>query len=214
RHSIAQTLLEPATNLLAHRDTDRRPEPENSKLNLRSREPTMSMESVPNETQLDQIVKNSVFIVIILALLLGMASAQVASTPAHSTQTVMTSGSPGSIRAGHILVRFKTTPGQDMLNQLNPTLGAKVVGRIDKIGVTHLQAPPEAGLTLLGRLRKRSDVEFAEFDSPVQAILPSHTSPPTPFQPSDPYYSPIHSSSPSRRVSQWGPPAMSATAAW
>ena len=174
----------------------------------------MSMESVPNETQLDQIVKNSVFIVIILALLLGMASAQVASTPAHSTQTVMTSGSPGSIRAGHILVRFKTTPGQDMLNQLNTTFGAKVVGRIDKIGVTHLHAPSEAGLALLGHLRKRSDVEFAEFDSTVQAIWQPNTSAPTTFQPNDPYYSTMYSSSHYGNVDQWGPPAVSAPAAW
>ena len=69
----------------------------------------------------------------------------------------MVSGSPGSIRAGHILVRFKTTPGQDVLNQLNTAFGAKVVGRIDKIGVTHLHAPSGAGLALLGHLRNSAN---------------------------------------------------------
>src|SRR6266566_5263116 len=79
--SIADTPPEPGKNVLARRDSARRPEPENSKLNLRGREPTMFMESVTNETRPDHIVKNSVFIVIILTLLLGMASAQMASTP-------------------------------------------------------------------------------------------------------------------------------------
>ena len=164
----------------------------------------MFMESVTNETQPDHIVKNSAFIVITLTLLLGVASAQTASTPAHSTQTAVMSDSLGSIRAGHILVRFKTTPGQDVLNQLNTAFGAKVVGRIDKIGVTHLQAPPEAGLALLGRLRKRSDVEFAEFDSEVKAFL----------QPDDPYFSTSLASSHYGTVSQWGPQAVSAPSAW
>jgi len=173
----------------------------------------MLKESV-NEVQLDDIINKFVFITIILAAVLGAASAQTASTPGHSTQTVMTSGSPGSIRAGHILVRFKTTPGQDVLNQLNTAFGAKVVGRIDKIGVTHLHAPSGAGLALLGHLRKRSDVEFAEFDSTVQAIWQANTSAPTTFQPNDPYYSTMYSSSHYGNVDQWGPPAVSAPAAW
>src|SRR2546425_8925652 len=100
----------------------------------------------------------------ILTLVFGTASAQTVSAPAHSTQTTMVSGSLGSIRAGHILVRFKTTPAQDVLNQLNTAFGAKLVGTIDKIGVTHLQVPG-SGLALLGHLQKRSDVEFAEFDA-------------------------------------------------
>ena len=164
----------------------------------------MFMESVTNETQPDHIVKNSVFIVIILTLLLGVASAQTASTPAHSTQTAVMSDSLGSIRAGHILVRFKTTPGRDVLNQLNTSFGAKVVGTIDKIGVMHLQAPPERALGLLAHLRNRPDVKFAEFDSIVQALL----------EPNDPYYSTVYASSHYGTLDQWGPPAVSAPLAW
>ncbi len=164
----------------------------------------MLKQPVIKEVQLQYIINKSVFLAIILAVVLGAASAQTASTPSFRAQTVMTSGSPGSIRAGHILVRFKATPGQEVINQLDAAFGAKVVGRIDKIGVTHLQAPPEAGLALLGRLRKRSDVEFAEFDSEVKAFL----------QPDDPYFSTSLASSHYGTVSQWGPQAVSAPSAW
>src|SRR5438128_7199807 len=139
--------------------------------------PTMLKESV-NEVQLDDIINKFVFLTIILAAVLGAASAQTASTPSFRSQTVMTSGSPGSIRAGHILVRFKTTPAQGVLDQLNTAFGAKAVGKIAEIGVTHLQVQPHAALALLNHLHKRSDVEFAEFDSEVQAFL----------QPDDPYF--------------------------
>src|SRR5437773_11414698 len=131
----------------------------------------MLKEPVTKEVQLRYIINKAVFIAIILAVVLGAASAQTASTPSFRAQTVMTSGSPGSIRAGHILVRFKTTPAQGVLDQLNTAFGAKAVGKIAEIGVTHLQVPPQAGLALLGHLRQRSDVEFAEFDSEVQAFL-------------------------------------------
>src|SRR5689334_19259924 len=114
------------------------------------------------------------------------------------TRTVMTSPSANRIRAGHILVRFKTTPAEDVLSQLSTAFGAKVVGTIDKIGVTHLQTAPEAGLALLEHLRKRSDVEFAEFDSPVQAIQN--------FTPDDVYYSTAYASSHNGNIAQWGPP--------
>ena len=166
----------------------------------------MPKEPVTKEVQLDDIINKFVFIAIILAAVLGAASAQTASTPSSRAQTVMTSGSPGSIRAGHILVRFKTTPAQGVLDQLNTAFGARIAGKIDKIGVTHLQAPPEAGLALLGHLRKRSDVEFAEFDSPVQAIQN--------FVPDDIYYSTAYASSHNGNIAQWGPPAVSASAAW
>src|SRR6184192_1956997 len=116
----------------------------------------------------------------------------------------MTSGSPGSIRAGHILVRFRTTPAQGVLDQLNTAFGARIAGKIDKIGVIHLQAPSERGLALLGHLRQRSDVEFAEFDSEVQAFL----------QPDDPYFSTSLASSHYGTISQWGPQAVSAPSAW
>src|SRR6266567_1109306 len=157
-----------------------------------------------NETWLDDIGRNSVFITVILVVALGTAFGQMASTPAGSKQTVMISGSPGSIRAGHILVRFKANPAQEALTQLNTAFGAKAVGKISKIGVTHLQVPPQAGLALLQHLHKRSDVEFAEFDSVVQSFL----------QPDDPYYSTMFASSHYGNVDQWGPAAVSAPAAW
>ena len=164
----------------------------------------MPKEPVIKEVQLDDIISKFVFIAIILAVVLGAASAQTASTPSFRAQTVMTSGSPGNIRAGHILVRFKTTPAQAVLDQLNTAFGAKAVGKIAEIGVTHLQVPPQAGLALLGHLRQRSDVEFAEFDSEVQAFL----------QPDDPYFSTSLASSHYGTVSQWGPQAVSAPSAW
>jgi hypothetical protein len=108
----------------------------------------MPKEAVIKEVQLDDIINKFVFLAIILAVVLGAASAQTASTPSFRAQTVMTSGSPGSIRAGHILVRFKTTPAQGVLDQLNTAFGAKAVGKIAEIGVTHLQVPPQAGLAL------------------------------------------------------------------
>jgi len=156
------------------------------------------------ETWLDNIRRNFVFITVILVVALGTAFGQMASTPAGSSQSVMTSGSPGSIRAGHILVRFKATPAQDVLNQLNTAFGAKVVGKIGAIGINHLQVSPERGLATLTHLRNRSDVEFAEFDSVVQAFL----------QPDDPYYSTMFASSHYGNVDQWGPAAVSAPAAW
>ncbi len=164
----------------------------------------MLKQPVIKEVQFQYIINKFVFIVIILAVVLGAASAQTASTPSFRAQTVMTSGSPGSIRAGHILVRFKTTPAQAVLDQLNTAFGAKAVGKIAEIGVTHLQVPPQAGLALLGHLRQRSDVEFAEFDSEVQAFL----------QPDDPYFSTSLASSHYGTVSQWGPQAVSAPSAW
>jgi thermitase len=164
----------------------------------------MPKEPVIKEVHLDDIINKFVFLAIILAVVLGAASAQTASTPSFRAQTVMTSGSPGSIRAGHILVRFKTTPAQGVLDQLNTAFGAKAVGKIAEIGVTHLQVPPQAGLALLEHLRQRPDVEFAEFDSEVQAFL----------QPDDPYFSTSLASSHYGTVSQWGPQAVSAPSAW
>jgi thermitase len=121
-------------------------------------------------------------------------------------QTVMVSGSPNSIRAGHILVRFKGNPSQDELKELNTAFGATVVGTIGEIGVMHLQVKPERGLALIAHLRQRSDVEFAEFDSPVQA---SQT-----FVPDDIYYSTAYATSHYGNIAQWGPQAVSASAAW
>jgi thermitase len=164
----------------------------------------MLKQPVIKEVQLQYIINKSVFIAVILAVVLGAASAQTASTPSFRAQTVVTSGSPGSIRAGHILVRFKTTPAQAVLDQLNTAFGAKAIGKIAEIGVTHLQVPPQAGLALLEHLKQRPDVQFAEFDSEVQAFL----------QPDDPYFSTSLTSSHYGSVSQWGPAAVSAPAAW
>jgi thermitase len=159
-----------------------------------------------NEIHVNKIVKKSVFAAIVVSVVLAMASAQTAApAPAQGKGTVV-SRSANTIRAGHILVRFKTTPGQDLLGQLNTAFGAKAVGTIDKIRVTHLQTSPEAGLALLEHLRKRSDVEFAEFDSLVQAIQT--------FVPNDVYYSTPYSSSHYGNTAQWGPAAVSAPTAW
>ncbi len=164
----------------------------------------MLKQPVIKEVQLDDIINKFVFIAVILAVVLGAASAQTASTPASSTQTSTTSTAPNGFRAGHILVRFKTTPAQAVLDQLNTAFGAKAVGKIAEIGVTHLQVQPHAALALLNHLRKRSDVEFAEFDSEVKTFL----------QPDDPYFSTSLASSHYGTVSQWGPQAVSAPSAW
>jgi len=118
-----------------------------------------------NKMPLEKFMRKSGFAAIVLFLLIATALAQTASTPASRTQTSTTSTAPNGFRAGHILVRFKTTPAQAVLDQLNSAFGAKAVGKIAEIGVTHLQVPPQAGLALLGHLRQRPDVDFAEFDS-------------------------------------------------
>jgi thermitase len=169
-------------------------------------ESTVPEKPITNEIHLAKILRKSVFVTIVVAVILGTASAQTGSGSASSTQTFTTNNSPKGIRAGHILVHFKATPTQDVLNQLNTAFGARAVGKIPEIGVTHLQAPPETGLALLEHLRNRSDVDFAEFDSPVQAVQT--------FQPNDLYYSTQYASSHYGNVAQWGPPAVSAPAAW
>jgi thermitase len=136
-----------------------------------------------------------------LTLFVGLASAQLPS--AQNTSSVMIGGSPNTIRQGHILVRFKTPPGQQVLSELSTAFGAKAVGTIRDIGVMHLQTQG-SGLALLDQLRKRPDVEFAEFDSVVQAFL----------QPDDPYFSTSISTSHNGNISQWGPKAVSGPAAW
>jgi thermitase len=110
------------------------------------------------------------------------------------------------VRAGHILVRFKASPSQDILNRLGIEFAANVVGTIPSIRVTHLKVT-DSGLALLHHLRNRPDVEFAEFDSVV------HTSQST-FVPNDPYYNGTYTSSHNGNVDQWGPAAVSASAAW
>jgi len=75
-----------------------------------------------NEIRVNKIVKKSVFAAIVVSVVLGMASAQTAPAPAQGKGAVM-SRSANTIRAGHILVRFKTTPAQDVLSQLNTAFG-------------------------------------------------------------------------------------------
>src|SRR5438094_647451 len=157
-----------------------------------------------NKMPLEKFMRKSGFAAIVLFLLIATALAQTASTPASSTQTSTTSTAPNGFRAGHILVRCTTTPAQAVLDQLNTAFGAKAVGKIAEIGVTHLQVQPHAALALLNHLRKRSDVEFAEFDSEVKTFL----------QPDDPYFSTSLASSHYGTVSQWGPQAVSARSAW
>src|SRR6266498_3545942 len=158
-----------------------------------------------NNVRPERFMFQSVFAAIVLnVFLLGTAFAQTAPTPASGTQTSATSGVPSGFRAGHVLVRFKATPSQAVLDQLNIAFGAKPIGKIPGIGVTHLQVPPQAGLALLKHLQKRSDVEFAEFDSTVHTFL----------QPDDPYFSASFASSHYGNISQWGPQAVSAPAAW
>ncbi len=159
-----------------------------------------------NNVRPERFMLQSLFAAIVLTVFLfGTASAQPAApTPASGTQTSATSGVPSGFRPGHILVRFKATPSQAVLDQLNIAFGAKAIGKIPEIGVTHLQVAPQAGLALLEHLRSRSDVDFAEFDSIVKAFL----------QPDDPYFSTSFGSSHYGSVSQWGPQAVSAPAAW
>jgi len=165
------------------------------------------LKTVRKQIQLEAIIK-SLLITTILCLGIGTTVAQTVPSPSFKAQTVMTSGASGNIRAGHLLVRFKATPAQAVLNQLNTSFGARVVGTIPGIGVTHLQAPG-SGLALLGHLRKRSDVEFAEFDAPVQAMQSLLPNPPN-----DTYYSTAYASAKYGNVAQWGPQAVSAPPAW
>lgn len=135
-------------------------------------------------------------------LCLQPATAQSAS--AVAAQNVGSNVVPGNYRPGHILVRFKTAPAQSALDKLTTAFGARAVGKISEIRVTHLQVPPQAGLALLQHLRKRSDVEFAEFDSVVEAFE----------VPTDPYYSTPYPTFKYGTISQWAPQAVSAPSAW
>src|SRR5438046_10759536 len=105
----------------------------------------MLKEPVIKEVQLRYIINKAVFIAIILAVVLGAASAQTASTPSSSAQTVMTSGSPGNIRAGQILVGFKTTPVQGVPEQLNKAFGAVIDVKIDQDVGTHAHTHQQPG---------------------------------------------------------------------
>ena len=128
-----------------------------------------------------------------------------ASTPSHGNPNIDGAG-PSDVRTGHILVRFKASPSQDVLNRLGIEFAANVVGTIPSIRITHLKVA-DSGLALLHHLRNRPDVEFAEFDSVVKTFQST-------FVPNDPYYSGTYSSSHNGNIDQWGPAAVSAPAAW
>jgi thermitase len=161
--------------------------------------------------------------IFLIALVLGFAAAMMLaqSTATSQTSTQQSEGptasahpnhpnidgvGPSGLRAGHILVRFKASPSQDVLNRLDADFGAKVVSTIAGIRVTHLHATGSA-LALLHHLRNRPDVEFAEFDSIVQTTQST-------FVPNDPYYGTAYPSSHNGNIDQWGPAAVSAPAAW
>jgi len=128
-----------------------------------------------------------------------------ASTPSHGNPNIDGAGS-SDVRTGHILVRFKASPSQDVLNRLGIEFAANVVGTIPSIRITHLKVA-DSGLALLHHLRNRPDVEFAEFDSVVKTFQST-------FVPNDPYYNGTYASSHYGNVDQWGPAAVSAPAAW
>jgi thermitase len=151
---------------------------------------------------LEIIARKSTLVALMLGLTALAVSGQAAPTTSAGTQ--VTGVVHNGFRAGHVLVRFKGAQPQAILDQLTNAFGAKAVGKIAEIGVIHLQVPPQAGLALLEHLRQRPDVEFAEFDSQVQAFL----------QPDDPYFNTSFASSHYGNVSQWGPQAVSGPAAW
>jgi thermitase len=171
------------------------------------------MPKVAYKTSALKWVATLTFIALLDAM--GVATATAQGHPQESSaqdqvskvQTLGTSGSPNGIRAGHILVRFKDSARQDVLNQLHADYGANVVDNIPAIRVTHFQAAG-SGLALLDHLRHRPDVEFAEFDSVVQVVQNGFN------PPNDVYFSSAYASSHNGSINQWGPPAVSAPAAW
>jgi thermitase len=167
-------------------------------------ESTMLQSPPLNDAPLKRIVKEPAFAMFFILLVITAGAAQTAPAVAPSVQATMTGGSPKYIRDGHILVRFKTTPSRQALQQLNAAFGATVTGTISGIGVTHLKVTPEKQFALLDNLRQRSDVQFAEFDSYVQALV----------TPNDTYYSTAYATSHYGTMAQWAPQAVSAPTAW
>ncbi|HJY87459.1 MAG TPA: hypothetical protein VKE24_11540, partial [Candidatus Acidoferrales bacterium] len=129
------------------------------------------MGKLGSELSASNLARRVLLTILLLAVALGSASAQsqpqgppaFASVPSHPN---LDGVGPNGVRAGHILVRFKASSSQEVLNQLDADFGAKVVGTIAGIRVKHLHVAG-SGLALLDHLRGRPDVEFAEFDSVV-----------------------------------------------
>jgi thermitase len=137
-------------------------------------------------------------LIFVLALASSSALAQ------NSTSVQLDKETLSKIRPGHILVRFKSMAAETALGELPAAFGAKAIGRLADIGVSRVQVLPQHGLAALQKLRKRSDVEFAEFDYKVQAFV----------EPADPYYGASYTTSKYGNISQWGPQAVSAPSAW
>ena len=104
-------------------------------------------------------------------------------------------------RPGHLLVRFKDNANPAEVARLK---GNRAISENAAIRVTHLKVSPDDELAVFDELKRSPDVEFVEFDSVVT----------TQFVPNDIYYSTLYPTSKFGNVNQWGPPAVSAPAAW
>jgi thermitase len=104
-------------------------------------------------------------------------------------------------RPGHLLVRFNANASPSEVASLKAN---RTVSEIAALRITHLKVSPEEELAVFGQLKRSSAVEFVEFDSLVT----------TTFVPNDTYYATPYPSSHYGNVAQWGPPAISAPAAW
>jgi thermitase len=104
-------------------------------------------------------------------------------------------------RPGHLLVRFKANASPSEVASLKAN---RVVSENAALRITHLKVSPEEELAVFDQLKRSSAVEFVEFDSLVT----------TTFVPNDTYYATPYPSSHYGNIAQWGPPAVSAPAAW
>src|SRR5438876_5209235 len=104
-------------------------------------------------------------------------------------------------RPGHLLVRFNASASPAEAASLKAN---RAVGENAALRITHLKVSPEEELAVFDQLKRSSAVEFVEFDSVVT----------TTFVPNDTYYATPYASSKYGNIAQWGPPAVSAPAAW
>jgi thermitase len=104
-------------------------------------------------------------------------------------------------RPGHLLVRFKANASPSEVASLTAN---RAVSENAALRVVHLKVLPEEELAVFDQLKRSSAVDFVEFDSLVR----------TTFVPNDTYYATPYPSSYNGNIAQWGPPAVSAPAAW
>ncbi len=104
-------------------------------------------------------------------------------------------------RPGHLLVRFNANASPPEVASLKAN---RVVSENAALRITHLKVSPEEELAVFDQMKRSSAVEFVEFDSVVT----------TTFVPNDTYYATPYPSSHYGNIAQWGPPAVSAPAAW